>query len=227
MQWDFFIRANVIKSRSCVQPHPVISCKHTQIIVYLKLSKHHMRLKSISLIVFAALFFAGFTTETNSDGFQQVLDKTNNPTVKNQLERFQKGGIEKTVEISEYSADEVIAYAKTFIGTPHVMGGVSKKGVDCSGLILVAHKEVGVVLPHSSHEQGRYGTIIADVDSLKKGDLLFYYSSYSSNNFITHVGIYLGDGTFIHASNRSGVIITNTSDSYWKEKYLFATRFKN
>ncbi|ABG58925.1 C40 family peptidase [Cytophaga hutchinsonii] len=186
-----------------------------------------MRLKVISLFVFAALFFAGFTTEMNSDGFQQVLDNTSNPTVKNQLERFQKGGIEKTVDTSEYSANEVIAYAKTFIGTPHVMGGVSKKGVDCSGLIMVAHKQAGVILPHSSHEQGRYGTVIPNVDSLKKGDLLFYYSSYSSSNFITHVGIYLGDGTFIHASNRSGVIITNTSDSYWKEKYLFATRFKN
>ena len=186
-----------------------------------------MRLKTIPLFVFAALFFAGFTVVTNTDGFKQLLDNTSNPSVKTQLERFQKGGIEKTVDTSDYSPETVIAYAKTFIGTPHVMGGTSKKGVDCSGLIMVAHKQAGVVLPHSSHEQGRYGTIVPHPDSLRKGDLLFYYSSYNSSNFITHVGIYLGDGTFIHASNRSGVIITNTQDTYWKEKYLFATRFKN
>lgn len=186
-----------------------------------------MRLKILSLSVLTALFFAGFTTQTTIDGFQQLLDNTSDPAVKAQLERFQQGGIEKTVDTSEYSPEEVIAYAKTFIGTPHVMGGTSKKGIDCSGLIQVTHKQAGVILPHSSHEQGRYGTVIPFSDSVKKGDLLFYYSSYNSSNFITHVGIYLGDGTFIHASNRSGVIITNTQDSYWKEKYLFATRFKN
>lgn len=186
-----------------------------------------MHCKIATLIVLTGLFLTGFIFATNSDGFQQVIDNTTSPTVKTQLERFRKGGIEKTVDTTHYSAEEVIAYAKSFIGTPHVMGGTSKRGVDCSGLIMVAHKQVGVVLPHSSHEQGRYGTIVPCTDSLKRGDLLFYYSSYSSANFITHVGICLGDGTFIHASNRSGVVITNTFDSYWKDKYLFATRFKN
>lgn len=205
----------------------LFSCKHREIVVYLKLLRPYMRLKIISLFVLAGLFFAGFTTETNSDGFQQLLENTNNPTVKAQLERFQKGGIEKEVDISAYSADDVIAYAKTFIGAPHVMGGINKKGIDCSGLIMVVHKQAGIILPHSSHEQGRYGTIVPYTDSLKKGDLLFYYSSYNSSNFITHVGIYMGDGTFIHASNRSGVIITNTAEAYWKDKYLFATRFEN
>lgn len=186
-----------------------------------------MYYKIIFQIVLTSLFCTGFIFVTSSDGFQQVLDNTTSPTVKVQLERFQKGGIEKAVDTTHYNADEVIAYAKTFIATPHMMGGTSKRGMDCSGLIMVAHKQVGVILPHSSHEQGRFGTIVPCADSLKRGDLLFYYSSYSSANFITHVGIYLGDGTFIHASNRSGVVITNTFDSYWKDKYLFATRFKN
>lgn len=187
----------------------------------------YLRLFYISSLISLLFLQSSFSKKNNSDNFQQVIDQAADSIVKVKLQAFQNGGIERPVDTTNYDIENVISYAKTFIGTPHVMGGSSKKGTDCSGLVMAVHQEYGVILPHSSHEQGRYGTVVANVDSLKRGDLLFYYSSYNSSNFITHVGIYLGDGTFIHASAKSGVIITKTSDTYWKSKYLFATRFKS
>lgn len=187
----------------------------------------YLRLFYISSLLAFVLLQSSFDKKLYSDNFQLVIEQTKDSLVKVKLQAFQNGGIERSVDTTNYDVEKVIAYAKTFIGTPHVMGGSSKNGTDCSGLVMTVHQEYGVILPHSSHEQGRYGTVVASVDSLKRGDLLFYYSSYNSSNFITHVGIYLGDGTFIHASAKSGVIITKTSDTYWKSKYLFATRFKS
>lgn len=185
----------------------------------------YLRIFYICSLVWLLVFQSSFNNKRVSDNFEQVIDQTTDSLVKEKLKQFQLGGIESSVDTSNYDVEKIIAFAKTFIGTPHVMGGLSKKGIDCSGLVQVVHMEYGIILPHSSHEQGRYGTVVASVDSLKRGDLLFYYSSYNSSNFITHVGIYLGDGTFIHASAKSGVIITKISDTYWKSKYLFATRF--
>lgn len=159
--------------------------------------------------------------------FQQVIDGVSNDTIKEKLIAFEKEGIEKQVNTENYDADVVVEYAKSFVGTPHQMGGISKKGIDCSGLVYAVHAKVGVSLPHSSHDQARFGTIIPVKDSLQKGDLLFFYNSYNTKNFITHVGIYLGEGELIHASSKRGVTIIKADDpAYWNERYLFATRLK-
>lgn len=186
----------------------------------------YIRLFYISSLIAFVVVQSSFNKKLESDNLQKIINQSTDTLVRAKLKAFQKGGVERSVDTTNYNIENVISYAKTFIGTPHVMGGSSKKGTDCSGLVMAVHQEFGVSLPHSSHEQGRYGTIVSPDDSLKRGDLLFYYSSYNSSNFITHAGIYLGDGTFIHASAKSGVIITKTSDTYWKSKYLFATRFE-
>ncbi len=161
------------------------------------------------------------------DRFQEVINATENKVVKKKLIAFQSGGIERRVEMSEYDTDEIIAWTKTYLGTIHCMSGISKKGIDCSGLMMVVHAKYGITLPHSSHEQARYGKIIPTKDKLKKGDLVFFYNSYNSANFITHSGMYLGDHEFIHASASKGVIISSMDDTYWSKRYLFATRLKD
>jgi lipoprotein Spr len=141
---------------------------------------------------------------------------------------FRKGGVEKKIDATHYDVEGVIKYAESLLGTPHTMGGYSFKGLDCSGLVKLAHAQFGVALPHSSQEQGRYSAIILQMEELKRGDLIFFHSTYRTPNLITHSGIYLGENKFIHTSNSCGVSISTVRDSgYWHDHYLFATRLKD
>jgi murein DD-endopeptidase / murein LD-carboxypeptidase len=137
---------------------------------------------------------------------------------------FKRSGVEKKINTDNYTIEGIIGYAESLLGTPHAMGGYSAAGLDCSGLVKLAHAQFDVELPHSSHEQGRYGTIISPGEELKRGDLVFFHSTYSTPNLITHAGIYLGENKFIHTSTSRGVSISVLDSGYWREHYLFATR---
>jgi len=182
-------------------------------------------LKTVFPLLLLILFCSAVLVD--NDRFQQVINATTDPVVKQKLIDFEKKGIERTVDTSRYDKEALIALAKTYVGTPHKMGGITKKGIDCSGFMMVIHGEFGVKLPHSAHEQARYGIVVPSKEELKKGDMVFFYASYNAANFITHSGVYLGDGTFIHTSNSCGVIVSPIDDSYWGPRYLFGTRLSN
>jgi murein DD-endopeptidase / murein LD-carboxypeptidase len=147
-----------------------------------------------------------------------------NRKLDDKIAAFKKGGVGKEVN-NNYDIEVVIDYALSLIGTPHVMGGYSSSGVDCSGLVKLAHAEVDVYLPRSSHDQARYGTIILPREKLKRGDIVFFHSTYKKRNLITHTGIYLGNNKFVHTSSSRGVTISTLRDSgYYQDHYLFATR---
>lgn len=155
--------------------------------------------------------------------YDSVLVNCNKEELSQKLINFRKGGIEK--KTFQYDIDKVVANAKKFIGTKHLMGGKTQSGIDCSGLVYVVHQMAGVQLPRSSQEQARFGTVIYGFNKLQKGDLVFFYNSYQTTNFITHVGIYTGNGDMIHVSSKRGVIVSKVNDPYyWGERYLFATR---
>ena len=176
---------------------------------------------------FLLLMLPLFSFTFSHDDFQKVIDHSSSQSVKNKLVKYEAIGIEREIDLPEYfSYDSLVSIAKSYLGTPHAMGGTTRKGIDCSGLVYVTLKHFGVEMPHSSHEQGRYGQIIPSQEELIPGDLVFFLGSYDSNNLITHTRFYLGDGNYIHASAKSGVIITNIPKSeYWNSKFLFGTRF--
>lgn len=155
-----------------------------------------------------------------------VNDSTSRGTsLEKSIAAFIKAGVEKKINTDDYDKEQVIAFAESLIGTPHRMGGYSATGLDCSGLVSLAHEEFNVDLPRSSHDQARYGQIISQDEALKRGDLVFFHSTYRKPHLVTHAGIYLGENKFIHASASRGVIISTLFDGgYYQKHYLFATR---
>jgi murein DD-endopeptidase / murein LD-carboxypeptidase len=142
------------------------------------------------------------------------------------IDAFKKGGAQKKI-LNPYDIEEVINHAKSLVGTPHVMGGYSSRGIDCSGLIKLAHAKADVDLPRSSHDQARYGELVLPGEKLKRGDIVFFHSTYKKANLITHTGIYLGNDEFIHASSKRGVTISKLNSNYYRKHYLFATRLSS
>lgn len=142
----------------------------------------------------------------------------------NKLRDFEASGTGKYLNTSKADPEKIIETAAKYLGVPHCMGGTSMKCTDCSGLIVSVFAAYGIKLPHNSQAQARYGKIIYGIGNLVRGDLVFFIRSYNTPNYITHVGIYLGNNEFIHTSVNYGVTITSLNDKYWRPKFVFGTR---
>jgi cell wall-associated NlpC family hydrolase len=140
------------------------------------------------------------------------------------LNSFLGAGVEKKSETHNTNADEIIMTAQKYLGVPHCMGGTTMKCMDCSGLVYTVFAKHGIILPHNSEDQARYGKIISGIDKLRRGDLVFFVRSYKTRDLITHTGIFIGNNQFIHTSSKKGVTVTSINDPWWKEKFIFGTR---
>ena len=118
-------------------------------------------------------------------------------------------------------ADKIIATAKKYIGVPYVWGGESPSGFDCSGFVQYVFKVHGISLNRTTETQYKHGSYVSK-SNLKPGDLVFFQNTYRAG--ISHVGIYIGNGQFIHASSSKGVTISNLSSSYYTSHYYGARR---
>ncbi|MBE6976703.1 MAG: NlpC/P60 family protein [Ruminococcaceae bacterium] len=114
------------------------------------------------------------------------------------------------------TGQKIVNTAKQYIGVPYVWGGTSPKGFDCSGLVQYVFKAHGISLPRTTKQQWTVGASISK-QQLKVGDLVFFANTYTSG--ISHVGIYVGNNQFIHASSSQGVIISSLSNTYWAAHY--------
>ncbi|MEO4054157.1 C40 family peptidase [Solibacillus sp. CAU 1738] len=128
---------------------------------------------------------------------------------------------DKEASASDFSTKEVKEIAQKYLGSPYLYGGTTSKGFDCSGYITTVFKELGVSLPRSSASMYGVGESV-DKNDLIPGDLVFFNTSGSG---ISHVGIYLGGGDFIHSQTDIGVSITSINEKYyWADRYVGAKR---
>ncbi|MDR1640432.1 MAG: C40 family peptidase [Clostridiales bacterium] len=122
--------------------------------------------------------------------------------------------------------EKFVEYAKQFMGTPYVWGGTNlSRGVDCSGFVYSVYKHFGITLNRTSRSMPNDGYRVKKAD-LQKGDLVFFDTSGSNNGAISHVGMYIGNGQFIHSSSgkKRGVTISSLGDSYYTRTYVTAAR---
>ena len=124
----------------------------------------------------------------------------------------------------DYLREEIVKSAHTFIDVPYLWGGTSvETGFDCSGLTMTVYQLNGLDLPRTSAEQFAAGNTI-DKASLMKGDLVFFATTCSSR--ISHVGVYIGNGNFIHAPSKGKTIrIDSLADNYWMKRFVGACNY--
>ena len=126
------------------------------------------------------------------------------------------------VDDTQVNNIDLIEEIDDWYGTPYRYGGSSKNGIDCSAFSRTLFNDVyNTALPRTAEEQYDYCDHIKK-GQLKQGDLVFFHTT--GGGRITHVGVYLQNGKFVHASTSSGVMISDMDESYWRKAYRAAGR---
>ncbi len=135
----------------------------------------------------------------------------------------------------ELTQESIVTTAKQFMGIPYVWGGTSSKGLDCSGLVKLVFFLHGIITMRDASQQVKHGVeidTIGNFDALQKGDLVFFGEKNRENRFdekVVHVGIYIGNKKFIHASENVHISSFDPCDSLYDEfnrnRYLRTMRY--
>lgn len=155
------------------------------------------------------------TEDTTSRGAEERAETT---------ETQESQSIEQNTTSATSKGQEIVNYAKQYLGCKYVYGGSGPSTFDCSGFTMYVYKHFGVSLSHSATAQSKVGTYVTK-ENLMPGDLVFF-KDYQTMDGIGHCGIYIGDGNFIHASSGTGYCVkisTLLSGSY-NTRYSTARR---
>ncbi len=130
----------------------------------------------------------------------------------------------KTYQVSALDKQKLLEDAKYFKGGKYVWGGTTPEGFDCSGYVQYLYRKHDINLPRTAWAQSKKGLNISK-NELQKGDLLFFLTDKKRGIPVTHVGIYIGNGKFIHAaSKKKGIIISPITHGSYAKTFVSAKR---
>ena len=131
---------------------------------------------------------------------------------------------DSSTSITLSSVNKVISLAKSLLGKSYVWGAQGPSTFDCSGFTYYVFKNAAnITLPRVSQDQSSYGTYVSK-SNLKVGDLVFFDTNGANDGNVSHVGIYLGNNQFIHASSSKGKVVISEMSSYYSGAYVNARR---
>jgi cell wall-associated NlpC family hydrolase len=155
-----------------------------------------------------------------------VSSRTNYPERSSSVEKATalqlKYSILLNIEVELLTDNALLGHVDEWYGTPYRMGGTSKKGVDCSAFVQAVYLSAfAVSLPRTARDQYNTARIISTTE-LQEGDLVFF----NTRGGVSHVGIYLQNNKFIHASTSYGVTVSDMFDSYYIKRFIGAGRIE-
>ncbi|QYK07040.1 C40 family peptidase [Shewanella zhangzhouensis] len=119
------------------------------------------------------------------------------------------------------SQARLLAFYSEWQGVPYRLGGMNKRGVDCSAFSFLVYRDLaGLSLPRTVEDQLALGRRVSE-DEIQSGDLVFFKTGWT----LWHVGVSLGDRRFVHASTSQGVIISTLDNGYWQQKFRQIRRY--
>ena len=193
--------------------------------------------------IFLSVFFLSFTSLFSQENFLKKLDKEFKEFVNEQDSLFniystdflqwkdfvdlkkirlepEKAVVNEYKEVVNYR-DKVTNEVVKYIGVPYLLGGDNPSAFDCSGLVQWTIKKThNILIPRTTKLQyNKWSTFfIYDLFKIKPGDIV-YFKTYSSNP-VSHVGIYVGDNSFIHAPNQNENVMISKIQGYWKNTFV-------
>ena len=190
-----------------------------------------IRLLLVTYLIIILCSCVSGTTARERDSYQGSLEELYSSLPKAYIDKpklkaFIAEGVEFPIDLEGIKPNNLIKSVSSYIGVPYVIGGNSRRGIDCAALTQNAFRDLGVNIPRTAEGQARHGVLITNKADLRRGDLVFFTRTYKTSKFLTHVGVYIGDSKFINANSYYGKVTVDViDDKYWKQYYLFGVRY--